>query len=114
MFETIEGYGGVGTFRCGEYISWDNDILVTINFTSLPVASIETAHQHWQSALVMLSFTNDTRKTVIHTRPSRLAPGIDLIGISQSHIRQTFKSRALSVFGFFDVRSKTRFNLQTR
>jgi len=61
----------------------------------------------WQSVLVRLSLTNDTQQTVFHTKPSLLAPGIDLIGISQSRIQEKFKDRALSAFGLFDVCSIT-------
>jgi len=106
--------GGVGIFWCGNYQSWFNDILVAINFTSLPVASTERRHLGWQSVLVMLSYTNDTEQAVTHTKPSLLIPGIDLIGIENVRVQQTFKSRALSTFGMFDVRSILFFNLRTR
>jgi len=109
MYKTTEEHPsrGIGVFRCGKYFNWRNDILVTVNFTSLQVPSIERTHLSSQSILVRLSFTNDTQKAVTYTRPSLLAPGIDLIGISQSRIQKTFKNTALSAFGFFDVRSMT-------
>ena len=113
MFKTIEEYGDIGVFRCGELFIWDNDIFVTINFTSLSIASTKRTHLRWQSALVMLGFTNDTEKTVLHTRPSFLVPGIDLFGISQLRIQKTFKNNAFSAFGLFDVHSTIHFNFQT-
>jgi len=106
-------YANLGVFRCGEFKSWFNDIIVTINFTSFPVVSIERERLDWQSVRVGLSYTNDTKQTIDHTRPAFLIPGIDLVGISRTRIQQTFKNRALSAFGMFDVRPIPLFDLWT-
>jgi len=107
-------FANLGVFRCGEFRSWSNDIVVTINFTSFPVVSIERKHLSLQSVRVMLSYTNNTKQAIDHTRPAFLIPGIDLVGISRTRIQQTFKNRALSAFGMFDVRSIPLFDLRTR
>jgi len=62
----------------------------------------------------VLSYTNNTKQAIDHTRPAFLIPGIDLVGISRTRIQQTFKNRALSAFGMFDVRSIPLFDLRTR
>jgi len=59
----------------------------------------------------MLSYTDNIKQTVTHTKPTLLLPGIDLIGIADVHLQQTFKNRALSAFGMFDVRSILLFTL---
>jgi len=92
-------------------MSWHDDILVTINFTSLPVAPSEERYLSWPSVLVMLSYTDNIKQTVTHTKPSLLVPGIDLIGIDDVRIQQTFKNRALSTLGVFDVCSIPLFYL---
>ena len=107
-------YANFGVFRCGDFIPWSNDIIVTVNFTSFPVVSIERKHLSLQSVRVMLSYTNDPQRTIDHTRPAFLIPGIDLVGISRTRIQQTFKNRALSAFGMFEVRSIPLFDLRTR
>jgi len=103
----------IAIFWCGNYNAWYDDIFVTINFTALPVASTERRYLGSDSVFVMLSYTNDTKQAVTHTKPSLLIPGIDLIGIENVRVQQTFKNHALSTLGLFDVRSIPLLNLLT-
>ena len=52
---------------------------------------------------VRIGLTNDTEKTIAHTKPVTLLPGVNLVATTSRHIRQTFSSPLFSGLGLFEV-----------
>ncbi len=88
-------------FKC----PYKANVLVTVNFTKLGVASNSIADDSRSSVQVMVDSVTDNpvggiRRTEI---PILLIPGINLIGFAKLHILQKFKRQSLSTLGLFWV-----------
>jgi len=88
------------------YVEQVPTILASVNFTKLS-GFVTHDSNHLPSpplVQVMLGFTKKTKNVLTSTSPVPLIPGINVVGLSNVYIRQSFTKPALSAFGLFDVR----------
>lgn len=98
----------VETFQCppnaedrGAY----PDILVTVDFNLLSIATNTTGRTRWNSVQVLLGRTSDTIDVTRRTAATTLIPGMNLVGIADRQIRQLSTSPSAAALGVLDVRT---------
>jgi len=88
------------------YLEQGPTILASVNFTKLSGFIIDRDSKHLSSpplVQVMLGFTKKTKNVLTSTTPVPLIAGMNIVGVSDIYIRQSFNQPALSTFGLFDV-----------
>lgn len=88
------------------YMEQGPTILASVNFTKLSGFVIDRDSRPLASpqlVQVMLGFTQKTKNVLTSTTPVPLLAGMNVVGISDIYIRQSFNLPALSALGLFDV-----------
>lgn len=101
LFATTPMSLSVITFRC----PYQADVLVTVNFTKLGIASNSIANGSTNSVQVMVGSIPD----IVHRTeiPALLLPGVNVVGFAKQYILQQFKNHPLSTLGLFAVSFST-------
>ena len=98
----------IATFQCPPSLEDRGaypDILVTVNFTLLTIATNTTGKTRWNSVQVLLGRTDDTIDVARRTAATTLIPGMNLVGIADRQIRQVSTNPSAAALGVFDVRT---------
>ncbi|KAF8170386.1 hypothetical protein BJ912DRAFT_997456 [Pholiota molesta] len=89
------------------YTEFQPDLLVTVNFTTLGIATDTITDIPSNSVQVMVAMTNRTIDVMSMTVPTTLIPGVNLVGIASMEIHRKFKNPGLSWFGLFESMQST-------
>jgi hypothetical protein len=95
----------IATFQCPPSLEDRGaypDILVTVNFTLLTIATNTTGKTRWNSVQVLLGRTDDTIDVARRTAATTLIPGMNLVGIADRQIRQVSTNPSAAALGVFD------------
>jgi len=81
-------------------------VLASVNFTTLSGFVIDRDSKNLATpplVQVMLGFTKKTKNVITSTSPALLIAGVNIVGVSDRYIRQSFDQPRLSALGLFDV-----------
>ena len=88
------------------YVEQGPPILASVNFTKLSGFLIDGDSNNLVSpplVQVMLGFTEKTKYVLSSTSPVPLIAGMNIVGLSNMYIRQSFNRPTLSAFALFGV-----------
>ena len=105
------------TFNCTRYyipisgqtagfVEQGPTVLASVNFTALSGFVIDRDSKNLATpplVQVMLGFTKKTKNVIMSTSPAPLIAGVNIVGVSDNYIRQSFDQPRLSALGLFDV-----------
>lgn len=82
------------------------ELKLTVNFTELlnPSDRPGDLQLGFDTLLVYLALTNNTRDVMLSTAATPLLPGVNIVGFADVVVRQRLEEAHLSTLGLFDVR----------